>query len=193
MHDTSLPAGQGNVFLKDRIDREALCGQKDTCVLVSEIVLENPLQVYRIEVEIEDVNDNSPQFSKKEFLLKIPEQTPLNTRFPLEKAQDRDKGENAVQNYTLSPNDHFRLRVSRATVREQNSAQLVLVKQLDREENARLFLILSAVDGGTPIRTGTTNIIIDVLDTNDNVPQFQQSLYKAKAMKSLPQETYTCG
>ncbi|XP_015275468.1 PREDICTED: protocadherin beta-16-like [Gekko japonicus] len=183
-----LDPHSGNVILQDRIDRESLCGQKDTCVLFSEIVLENPLQVHRIEVDIEDVNDNSPEFSKKEFLFEIPEQTPLNTGFLLESATDADRGGNGVQNYTLSPNDHFRLGVQSHSDGSK-SAELVLEKQLDREETARLFLILSAIDGGTPKRTGTAKIVIDVLDNNDNVPQFHQSLYKVKVLENAPPNT----
>ncbi|XP_015275474.1 PREDICTED: protocadherin beta-16-like [Gekko japonicus] len=173
----------GNVILKDRIDLEAFFGQKDPCILVSEIVLENPLQVHRIEVEIEDVNDNSPQFSKKEFLFEIPEHMPTNTRFPLEKAKDADRGENAVQNYTLSPNDHFRLDVQSHSDGTKFS-ELVLEKQLDREEETRLFLTLLAVDGGIPQRTGTAQIIIEVIDSNDNAPHFDQNVYKVKIMES---------
>ncbi|XP_054840756.1 protocadherin beta-16-like [Eublepharis macularius] len=183
-----LDAHSGNVILQDRIDREALCGQKDPCILLSEIVLENPLRVYRIEVEIEDVNDNPPQFFKKEFLFEIPEQTKTNARFPLERAQDSDRGENTVQNYTLSPNDHFRLDVQSRSDGSKY-AELVLQKPLDREANARLFLILTAIDGGSPKRTGTANIIINVLDNNDNAPQFHQSLYKVKLMENSPLDT----
>ncbi|XP_077166674.1 protocadherin beta-16-like [Paroedura picta] len=183
-----LDPHSGNVLLKDKIDREALCGQKDPCILLSEIVLENPLQVHRIEVEIEDVNDNSPQFSKKEFVFEIPEQVPMNTRFPLERAQDSDKGKNGVQNYTLSPNDHFRLDVQSHSD-GSNSAELVLQKQLDREEKAELFLILSAVDGATPKRTGTAQIIVKVLDNNDNFPQFGDSVYKVKLKENTPSGT----
>ncbi|KAL8194366.1 UNVERIFIED_CONTAM: hypothetical protein K2H54_016297 [Gekko kuhli] len=183
-----LDPHSGNLILQHRIDREAFCGQKDPCVLVSEIVLENPLQVHRIEVQIEDVNDNSPHFSKKEFLLEIPEQTPLKTQFPLESAKDTDRGENAVQNYTLTPNDHFRLDVQSHSDGSR-SAELVLERQLDREETAQLFLILSAIDGGTPKRTGTAKIVIDVLDTNDNAPQFHQSLYKVKLMENSQSST----
>ncbi|XP_015276553.1 PREDICTED: protocadherin beta-16-like, partial [Gekko japonicus] len=180
-----LDSHSGNVILKDKIDREALCGQKDLCVLLSEIVLENPLQVHRTEVEIDDVNDNSPQFSKKELFFAIPEQTQTNARFPLEKAQDADRGENAVQNYTLSPNDHFRLDVQSRSDGSKY-AELVLCKQLDREEQSRFPLILSAIDGGIPKRTGTAKLIIDVLDINDNAPHFHRSLYKAKVMENSP-------
>nr|XP_056718900.1 protocadherin beta-16-like [Euleptes europaea]XP_056722689.1 protocadherin beta-16-like [Euleptes europaea] len=183
-----LDPHSGNVLLNDKIDREALCGQKDLCVLLSEIVLENPLQVHRIEIEIEDVNDNFPQFSQKEFLFEIPEQTQTNARFPLEKARDADRGENAVQNYTLSPNDHFRLDVlSRSDGTKY--AELVLQKQLDREEQSHFPLILSATDGGIPKRTGTAKLIIDVLDINDNAPHFHQSLYKVKLMENSPLDT----
>ncbi|XP_060109616.1 protocadherin beta-16-like isoform X1 [Heteronotia binoei] len=173
----------GTVILQDRIDREALCGQKDPCILRSEIVLENTLQVYRIEVEIEDVNDNPPQFSKKELLFEIPEHMPTNTRFPVESAEDADRGENTVQNYTLSPNDHFRLDVQSHS-EGTKFAELVLVKQLDREEETRLFLILSAVDGGMPKRTGTAQIIIDILDSNDNFPVFDKNIYTIKLMEN---------
>ncbi|XP_048371988.1 protocadherin beta-16-like [Sphaerodactylus townsendi] len=178
-----LDPHSGNVLLKERIDREALYGQKDTCVLLSEIVLENPLQVHGIEVEIEDVNDNSPQFSKKEFLFEIFEHVSTNTRFPLENADDADRGENAVQNYTLSPNDHFRLDVQ-SHPDGTKYAELVLQKQLDREEEHRFVLILSVVDGGIPKRTGTAQIIIDVLDSNDNFPVFDKNMHKVKIMEN---------
>ncbi|XP_048371665.1 protocadherin beta-1-like [Sphaerodactylus townsendi] len=183
-----LDSHSGNVILNEKIDREALCGQKDLCVLVAEIVLEKPLQVHRIEVEIEDVNDNSPQFSQEEFIFEIPEQTQTNARFPLEKAQDSDRGENGVQNYTLSPNDHFGLDVqSRGD--STKYAELVLKKQLDREEQSHFFLTLSAIDGGIPKRTGTAKLTINVLDNNDNAPHFHQSLYKVKLVENSPLDT----
>ncbi|XP_053106748.1 protocadherin beta-16-like isoform X6 [Hemicordylus capensis] len=183
-----LDPHSGNMVIKDKIDREVLCGQTDTCLLLTEIVLENPLQLHRIEVQIEDVNDNSPKFSKNEFIFEIPEHTPTNTQFPLERAQDLDKGENAVQNYTLSPNEHFRLDVqSQSDGRKY--AELVLEKPLDREVDSQLFLILSAVDGGKPKRTGTAQIIIDVLDINDNFPQFGQSVYHIKLKENRMLDT----
>ncbi|XP_061442456.1 protocadherin beta-16-like isoform X6 [Rhineura floridana] len=183
-----LDSHSGNIILKDKIDREALCGQNDPCLLLSEIVLEDPLKMYRIEVQIEDVNDNSPKFSKNQFIFEIPEQTHINTRFPLERAEDSDKGKNTVQNYTLSPNEHFRLDVpshSDGTI----YADLVLEKQLDHEVETLLFLILSAVDGGIPQKTGTAQIIIEVLDANDNAPQFNKALYQVKLMENSPLDT----
>ncbi|XP_039339415.1 protocadherin beta-16-like isoform X14 [Mauremys reevesii] len=183
-----LNTRSGDVIIKEKIDREDLCGQSDPCLLQFEIVLENPLQLYRIEVQIDDVNDNSPKFSKNEFPLELPEQLPVNSHFPLERAQDSDIGTNGIQSYAISSNEHFSLDVhSRGD--GSKYAELVLEKQLDREEQAQLMLILTAADGGLPQRTGTARIRVNVLDSNDNFPQFSQSVYKVQLMENSPKGT----
>ncbi|XP_067422475.1 protocadherin beta-16-like [Emydura macquarii macquarii] len=183
-----LNTRSGDVIVKEKIDREELCGQSDPCLLQFEIVLENPLQLFRMEVQIDDVNDNSPKFSKNEFVLKIPEQVPINTRFPLERAQDSDIGTNGIQSYAISSNEHLSLDVqSRGD--GSKYAELVLEKQLDREEQAQLMLTLTAADGGLPPRTGTAQIRVNVLDNNDNFPQFSQSVYKVQLMENSPRDT----
>ncbi|XP_043408870.1 protocadherin beta-16 isoform X8 [Chelonia mydas] len=179
----------GDVIIKEKIDREDLCGQSDPCLLQFEIVLENPLQLYRMEVQIDDVNDNNPKFSKNEFVLKMPEQIPINTRFPLEGAQDSDIGTNGIQSYAINPNGHFRLEVQTLDTDGSKYAELVLEKQLDREEQAQLMLILTAADGGLPQRTGTAQIRVNVLDSNDNFPRFSQSVYKVQLMENSPRDT----
>ncbi|XP_065411894.1 protocadherin beta-16-like isoform X1 [Chrysemys picta bellii] len=184
-----LNTGSGDVIIKEKIDREDLCGQSDPCLLQFEIVLENPLQLYRIEVQIEDVNDNSPKFSKNEFVFKMPEQIPINTRFPLEGAQDSDIGTNGIQSYAINPNKYFRLDVQTLDTDGSKYAELILEKQLDREAQAQLMLILTAADGGLPQRTGTALIRINVLDSNDNFPQFSQSVYKVQLMENSPRGT----
>uniref|UniRef100_A0A670Y727 Cadherin domain-containing protein n=1 Tax=Pseudonaja textilis TaxID=8673 RepID=A0A670Y727_PSETE len=184
-----LDLHSGNLILKDTIDREVLCGQNEPCILFSEIVLENPLVLHGIEVEVEDVNDNVPKFSKTEFLFEISEHIPTKTRFPLERAEDLDKGENNVQNYTLSPNEHFKLEVQTHTDDGIYSVDLVLNRSLDREKVSRLNITLMAVDGGVPQKTGTVQINIDILDINDNPPQFSQSEYKVKIKENLPMGT----
>uniref|UniRef100_A0A3Q3CQE0 Cadherin domain-containing protein n=1 Tax=Haplochromis burtoni TaxID=8153 RepID=A0A3Q3CQE0_HAPBU len=86
----SVDAGKGELVVNDRIDREALCGQSASCVLPLQIVLEKPLNLHRIEVEIKDMNDNSPSFQTKELSLKIAESAAVGTRFVLESAEDAD-------------------------------------------------------------------------------------------------------
>ncbi|KAL8194376.1 UNVERIFIED_CONTAM: hypothetical protein K2H54_016398 [Gekko kuhli] len=183
-----LDTRSGNLFVNDKIDREALCGKMEPCLLLSEIVLQNPLTIYNIETEIKDVNDNSPEFSKNEFELMIPEQVPASTRFPLETAQDADLGENSIQNYTLSPNENFQLEI-RSARGGKKYLDLVLKKMLDREKEAHVRLTLTAVDGGVPQRTGAAQIKINVLDANDNFPEFTQSEYIVSLKENTPRDT----
>ncbi|XP_016848530.2 protocadherin beta-16 isoform X4 [Anolis carolinensis] len=183
-----LDAQSGNLLINDKIDRENLCGQTEPCLLQSEIVLQNPLELYSIEIKIEDVNDNAPKFSKHEFDIEVPENVPRDMRFPLESAQDEDLGENTIQNYTLSPNKHFKLGIENDTD-GSIYVDLILEKTLDREKEPFLGLTLMAVDGGMPQRTGTARINIKVLDNNDNAPQFTQSEYKVKLKENSPKGT----
>ncbi|XP_030251929.1 protocadherin gamma-C5-like isoform X19 [Sparus aurata] len=172
----SVDAGKGELVVNDRIDREALCGQSASCVLTLQVVAENPLQLHRIEVEIRDINDNSPIFSTEERSLKIAELTATGVRFPLETAQDQDVGSNSVKSYTLSKDECFSLRIKELSG-NRKVPELVLEKSLDREKQSVHQLLLTALDGGNPVKTGTTKIIVTVLDNNDNIPVFKKPLY----------------
>ncbi|XP_062835577.1 protocadherin beta-16-like [Anolis carolinensis] len=183
-----LDIHSGNLLISDKIDREALCGHTEPCLLVSQIVLQNPLKIYSVEIKVEDVNDNAPKFFKNVFQFEIPENVPSNTRFHLEYARDEDLGENSIQNYTLSPNEHFHLGVENNTDGSKY-VTLILEKALDREKENHLGLTLTAVDGGVPQRTGTIQINVNVLDINDNFPEFTQSEYKAILKENCPRDT----
>uniref|UniRef100_A0A3P8T1J0 Protocadherin 1 gamma 31 n=1 Tax=Amphiprion percula TaxID=161767 RepID=A0A3P8T1J0_AMPPE len=173
----SVDAGKGELVVNDRIDREALCGQSASCVLPLQVVIENPLHLYRIEVEIKDVNDNSPSFLSKEKNLKIPEMTAVGTRYPLETAQDLDVGSNSLKSYSLSKDECFSLKI-KELANGRKVPELVLEKPLDREKQSVHQLLLTALDGGNPVKTGTSQIIVTVLDNNDNAPTFKKTLYK---------------
>ncbi|XP_008303203.1 protocadherin gamma-C5-like, partial [Stegastes partitus] len=173
----SVDAGKGELVVNDRIDREALCGQSASCVLPLQVVIENPLHLYRIEVEIKDVNDNSPSFLSKEKNLKIPELTAVGARYPLETAQDLDVGSNSLKSYSLSKDECFSLKI-KELANGRKVPELVLEKPLDREKQSVHQLLLTALDGGNPVKTGTSQIIVTVLDNNDNVPTFKKPLYK---------------
>nr|XP_060630183.1 protocadherin beta-16-like isoform X1 [Anolis sagrei ordinatus] len=183
-----LDTHSGNLLINDKIDRETLCGQTEPCLLVSQIVLQNPLKIYSVEIKVEDVNDNAPKFFKNVFQFEIPENVPTKTRFPLESARDEDLGENSIQNYTLSPNEYFHLGLESNTDGSKY-VDLILEKALDREKEPHLELTLTAVDGGVPQRMGTIQINVNVLDNNDNFPEFTQSEYKAILKENCPRNT----
>ncbi|XP_046717031.1 protocadherin beta-16-like [Silurus meridionalis] len=180
-----INVSNGNLVVAETIDREELCGSKISCILNYELVLENPLDVHRISLEIEDVNDNAPRFTKKRITFNIMESADKGERFPLDEAHDSDIGQNAVQGYSLERNAHFILSV-KENADGGKYAELILDKELDREQTKEIDLIFTAIDGGTPQRSGTALIHINVLDVNDNTPVFSQSVYKVTLAENSP-------
>ncbi|NXA97005.1 PCDGK protein, partial [Melanocharis versteri] len=178
----------GALLVNERIDREELCGALSPCSLSFEIVVENPLELYSGTVEIQDINDNDPAFPSSQARLEISESVAAGARFPLESAQDPDVGINSLQTYQLSANPNFALDVQ-TRVDGSKYAELVLEKELDREEQRELNLVLTALDGGSPPRSAHVQIHIDVVDANDNAPVFNQSTYKASVRENTPSGT----
>ncbi|XP_042165386.1 protocadherin beta-16-like isoform X39 [Oncorhynchus tshawytscha] len=183
-----LNADKGTLLVKDRIDREELCAQVAPCSLHFQIILENPVELHRIDVEILDINDNSPVFPSKEIRLQISEGSLSGTRFPLENAMDPDVEMNSIQTYSLLPSDHFTLK-QHSHSDGSKYLEMVLQTMLDRETNEQHILVLTAVDGGNPQKSGTVKIYIQVLDINDNAPVFSSVLYKSSLSEDTPKGT----
>ncbi|XP_057644552.1 protocadherin alpha-7 isoform X4 [Chionomys nivalis] len=178
----------GILFVNSRIDREALCGRNAECSIHLEVIVDRPLQVFHVEVEVRDINDNPPVFPTTQKTLFIPESRLLDSRFPLEGASDADVGSNALLTYRLSTNEHFSLDVP-PDHEQVKLLGLVLRKPLDREETAEMRLLLTATDGGKPELTGTVQLLITVLDVNDNAPVFDRSRYTVKLPENVPNGT----
>uniref|UniRef100_UPI00398F7F93 protocadherin-10-like n=1 Tax=Pristiophorus japonicus TaxID=55135 RepID=UPI00398F7F93 len=178
----------GILFIKEKIDREQLCEQGLTCVLILEAVMESPFKIYRIEVEILDINDNAPAFQRSEVDLEILELTPVGTTFPLQSARDPDAGTNSVRSYQLSPNEHFTLK-SYSDSETTGIPELLLERPLDREQQPTHRLTLTAFDGGNPEKFGTAQIMITVLDVNDNAPVCEQNIYQITTAENVPKDT----
>ncbi|XP_060035621.1 protocadherin beta-5 [Erinaceus europaeus] len=180
-----LDTKTGDLLLFEKLDREILCGPKDPCLLHFQLLLENPVQFFQADLQLTDINDHSPEFLEREMLLKIPENVLPGSVFPLKIAKDFDIGSNTIQNYTISPNTYFHV-VTHNRGEGKKYPELVLDRALDREEQSELSLTLMALDGGTPPRSGTTAVHIEVLDINDNAPEFLQSLYEVKVAEDSP-------
>ncbi|XP_037403057.1 protocadherin beta-16-like isoform X28 [Pygocentrus nattereri] len=167
----------GHMFVLERIDREALCGTASSCLLHFEFILENPLELHNVVLEVQDVNDNAPAFPKESIKLEISETAPTGSKFQIARARDLDVGVNSVQSYILSQNRHFDID---ARSSKDRYVDIVLKSNLDREAEGEHSLVLTAVDGGNPPRSGTVVIQVIVIDVNDNTPVFAQSVYKAQ-------------
>ncbi|NWU57835.1 PCDA6 protein, partial [Dromas ardeola] len=179
-----VSGASGALVVSSRLDREELCGKSAPCALRLEVLVERPLRVFHVELEVTDINDNAPLFPAARKNLSMAELTTVpGSRFPLEGASDADIGANAQLSYTLSPSEYFGLEVKS---KSENKVSLVLVlkKLLDRETLPVHRLVLTASDGGRPSLTGTMELLVWVLDANDNAPQFNQSVYKVQLQEN---------
>nr|XP_057919080.1 protocadherin alpha-8-like isoform X19 [Doryrhamphus excisus] len=165
----------GLLFVHEHIDRERLCDRNPVCVVDVKIVVESPLEIHYVSVEVTDANDHAPSFTEKGKIIEIAENTLSGAKFQLPGARDPDIGMNSIQRYKLSPNEHFQLEI-----RDRDDDKipfLVLQRQLDREQKVNHSLVLSAIDGGTPSKSANINVTIRVLDINDNRPIFSKEGY----------------
>ncbi|XP_030223899.1 protocadherin beta-15-like [Gadus morhua] len=179
----------GDLTVAKRIDREELCGEKASCVLKFDLLLESPLELHRISLKIDDINDNIPLFPKDTIKLEITESADKGARYRVNAAHDADIGQNGVQSYILRENKHF-ISNTQTTSAGIKYAELVLNQELDREEQQDMKLLLTALDGGSPQRSGTLTIDVTVLDANDNAPVFSQAVYEASLPENSPLKTH---
>ncbi|XP_049441923.1 protocadherin alpha-8-like isoform X34 [Epinephelus fuscoguttatus] len=175
----------GLLYVDRTIDREKVCERSSVCLINLKTVLENPLEIHYVTVEVLDVNDHAPTFSTKESRLEISESVLPGLRLQLQAAHDPDVGQFSVQEYKLSPNDHFRLEV-KDRGKDGKMPILVLLKTLDRETKKSHKLLLTAIDGGKPSKSGTAEITVDVLDVNDNMPVFNEDTYSVLLEENAP-------
>uniref|UniRef100_H2RV08 Si:ch73-379j16.2 n=1 Tax=Takifugu rubripes TaxID=31033 RepID=H2RV08_TAKRU len=164
----------GALYVHKNLDRELLCDTNSVCVIDLKIVVENPLEIHYVAVEITDI-------------IEIAENTLQGARFQLPGARDPDIAINSVQRYKLSHNENFHLEIRERG--EDKIPFLVLQRNLDREQKMNHSLILTAVDGGTPQKSANLNITVNVLDINDNRPMFSKEVYSVILQENAALDT----
>ncbi|XP_029701934.1 protocadherin-17 isoform X2 [Takifugu rubripes] len=185
-HLIDVDPQSGLLFTKQRIDREVLCKRNPKCQLSME-VFANDKEICMIKIDIQDINDNSPTFPSDQIDIDISENAVPGTRFPLTSAHDPDAGENGLKTYQITRDDYnlFSLEV-KSRGDGSKFPELVIQRPLDREERSHHTLILSATDGGEYPRSGTMQINVKVIDSNDNSPLFDQPSYVVEIPENSP-------
>lgn len=177
----------GEVSIGAQIDREQLCQKNLNCSIEFDVVTlpTEHLQLFHIEVEVLDINDNAPRFARALIPIDLSESAAVGTRIPLDSAFDPDVGDNALHTYSLTPNDFFHIEV-RTRTDGAKCAELIVVRELDRELQASYELQLTASDLGVPPRSGSSTLHISISDSNDNSPVFEQQTYVIQLREDAP-------
>ena len=189
--DFTLAEDSGFIWTADRIDRDVVCPKAAECVFNLDIVVLIPenmrfLEIIKIELEIEDLNDNFPQFPEPKISHRISESAMPGTGFVIPTAIDPDSEHFGIQGWELSPTDskfdlHMRNKVDGSV-----ELRIVLKEVLDREEENYYDMKVIAYDGGQPPKTGSMEIHVEIQDTNDNDPVFTNTTYEAKVAENIP-------
>lgn len=130
-------------------------------------------------VIIVDENDNAPRFERKQYQANIAENNNVGISLLTVSAADDDIGVNAEIRYTVSKEAEGIVSITEAT------GSLVLKKSLDREQQTRIAFYVYATDSGNVPLTGTTTVIIDVKDVNDNAPTYLDVVSKFTVSENL--------
>lgn len=188
-HLIDVDPESGLLFIKQRIDRESLCKRNPKCQLSME-VFANDKEIFMIKVDIQDINDNAPSFPSDQIDIDISENAAPGTRFPLAAAYDPDIRENGLKTYQITRDDYsiFSLDV-KSRGDGTKFPELVVQRSLDREERSHHTLIITATDGGEYPKSGTMQINVKVIDSNDNSPVFEQSSYVVEIPENSPPGT----
>lgn len=188
----SITEDLGELHTNATIDRDTICEFQDQCVLNLVAVAsteDGDFHKIKIYVNIIDINDNSPTFSKSVVSLQISEDTAINFSYSLEGAVDLDTGNNSVERYEIPSHDSPFHTAADKFSDGRSMLKLILKQTLDRETHPSYLIQVVAYDGGTPPKTGSMTVNITVGDINDNYPIFSKPSYNITIMDDLPVES----
>uniref|UniRef100_A0A8C4YMP8 Protocadherin 1 n=1 Tax=Gopherus evgoodei TaxID=1825980 RepID=A0A8C4YMP8_9SAUR len=189
----------GDIYTTETsIDRESLreCQSQlpgELCFLefevsITDLMMNSSPRLLEGQIEVLDINDNTPNFASPVITLAIPENTNIGALFPIPLAMDRDAGTNGVASYELlagpEAQELFGLQV--AEDQDEKQPQLIVMGNLDREQWDSYDLTIKVQDGGSPPRASSALLRITILDMNDNTPKFEKALYEAELSENSP-------
>lgn len=181
-----------NGFVKTLIvfDREALIQTTGKGFISLEAVVHDNGQIKlkdkaAVNVFIDDLNDNPPVFLTTPYKVQISEGSTLETQVLRVYATDIDEGVNGEVYYSIAMgNEEQKFSI------EQGTGQITLIKDLDRETTSRYVLTVIAEDGAVQNKLSvSTTVVIDILDENDNAPEFVQTMFEISVPETTPVNT----
>nr|XP_047934269.1 protocadherin Fat 1 isoform X2 [Anser cygnoides] len=137
--------------------------------------------VVTVNINVTDINDNTPVFSQDTYTAVISEDAVLEQSVITVMADDADGPSNNYIHYAIidgNQGNPFTIDPTRGEIK--------VTKLLDREKISGYTLTVQASDNGNPPRHNTTTVNIDVSDVNDNPPVFSKGNYSVIIQENKP-------
>ncbi|KAF5894862.1 protocadherin alpha-C2-like, partial [Clarias magur] len=135
----------------------------------------------KVRILIADMNDNHPEISIKSFTSPIKEDVGVGTVIAVISVYDKDSGENGQIDVDISEKLPFALKES-----SDNYYELVISEPLDREKVPEYDITFTVVDRGNPPLSDNETVTLELMDVNDNAPQFAKSFFTLQVMENNP-------
>ena len=169
----------GNIIVQRPLDFETDANAFSLVVSAQEIAVVPLKATANVIIELVDVNDNAPRFSKIVYRsAPIPEDSPVNSQILTVSATDKDCGKTGVcvpgrLIYTINEfKDTFKINAITGEIKN--------IKPLDFETKRDYVFDVQVQDSGIKKLTAKARVIINVKNVNDNAPVFNpnsQTIY----------------
>ncbi|XP_056151787.1 protocadherin beta-16-like [Lampris incognitus] len=161
-----LNKDKGILVVKERIDREQLCGDVTPCSFSFEIISENPMELHPVKITIQDQNDNAPQVlypvqtSSSVVAEMVPRSADVGYLVTKVVAVDVDSGQNAWLSYKLQKaTDRALFEVG------LQNGEIRTIRQVTDKDAVKQRLTVVVEDNGQPSRSATVNVNVAVADS----------------------------
>ena len=183
---------EGKLYTDKSLDRDTIpgCIQSERCVVSLDIAIQSQIGAFfrkiNVDVTIDDVNDNRPQFLQETDSVEFSESSVVGTYATINGAKDSDVGNYSVQNYYIATsNVPFDVTLEKY-VDGSSVVKIVITGTLDREKTDFYQITVVAEDGGDPILVGFLTVNVTILDVNDNKPVFDVPFYNVTIQEDFP-------
>ncbi|XP_045534163.1 cadherin-23 [Papilio machaon] len=198
----SVDSLTGVVTLARNLDREEQASLEVIISITDEGIANtepNTVSLRRV-IPVRDVNDNSPVFHNRPYIVNVSEATPVGTEIevsPKILVTDRDEGDNAIIKVTCSNEEKgsdveacstFKI-VTEMVNPNEYEVRIFLSRPLDFESRSAYVLSLNARDGGQPARRAAASVAVAVRDVQDQPPDFVNAPYSATVPENTPPNT----
>ncbi|XP_067673633.1 cadherin-23-like isoform X2 [Haliotis asinina] len=182
----SIDEVTGRIWVQDPLDFEKLDpmlkGKVAMQVMAYDLGEPQQNSTVRVDITVEDMNDNAPIFEQNYYTISVPENSTQGSVLLNVTATDMDIG---------SPNNEFIYRIETGAMDkfridfQTGSVYVETGAKLDREEKDVYIMNVSAIDKGTPPQTGRCVVIINLTDVNDKLPVFTPESQSRMVMENL--------